>query len=464
LNVIWIVSDTFRWDHLGAYGLMPQIRTPVLDALAAGGTRFNRHYAGSFPTMPARADHATGRWTMSFLSWEPLPPGLPTLSQLLSAEGIHTAAVADTPFYLRNEMNYDRGFQSFFPILGQEGGITRMREAGHHESMDMLAWWRKEADRNVARTMTQAGEWLEQHYKEQFFLYVDTWDPHEPWDAPPYYTELYLPGYDGSIVQPPYAYWQEAPGYTKEMLTIGHASYMGEITMVDTWIGYLLAKVRNMGLDETTAIIFTTDHGFYFGEHGGIFGKMLTGKDENGKLYERGVPGAQWGHSPLYEETAHIPLLIRVPGVPPGTYDGLTSVVDIMPTVLDIFGKPIPAHVEGRSLIPAMRDASTPGRELTVTTLPFANTGQFVWAVDNVSRKLGAPPVTTVTAGDLALLYSPAEGASELYDLKADPRQLDNLIHRNTDAARGLHELLVKFMRDGGVSADVLETRLDLRL
>lgn len=66
MNVIWIVADTFRWDHLGAYG-NKTIHTPALDSLAARSTRFDRHYAAAFPTVPARADHHTGRWTMSFM-------------------------------------------------------------------------------------------------------------------------------------------------------------------------------------------------------------------------------------------------------------------------------------------------------------------------------------------------------------------------------------------------------------
>ena len=75
MNVIWIVADTFRRDHVGAYG-NPTIRTPSLDALAARSVRFDGHYAAGFPTMPTRADHHTGRWTMSFMGWEPLPAGV----------------------------------------------------------------------------------------------------------------------------------------------------------------------------------------------------------------------------------------------------------------------------------------------------------------------------------------------------------------------------------------------------
>ncbi len=84
MNVIWVVADTFRRDHLGAYG-NDFIRTLVLDGLAAEGTLFNRRYAGGFPTMPTRADHATGRWTMSFMGWEPLPEEVRTLAEILAA-------------------------------------------------------------------------------------------------------------------------------------------------------------------------------------------------------------------------------------------------------------------------------------------------------------------------------------------------------------------------------------------
>ncbi|MDP7578199.1 MAG: sulfatase-like hydrolase/transferase, partial [SAR202 cluster bacterium] len=138
MNVIWIVADTFRQDHLGAYGNI-EVRTPSLDALAAKSVRFDRHYASGFPTMPTRADHATGKWTISFMGWDPLPLGERTLAQTLSENGYHTAAVVDTPFYVRSEMNYDRGFQTFFFQPGQEGSPTRVLQKGNHESRDVVA-------------------------------------------------------------------------------------------------------------------------------------------------------------------------------------------------------------------------------------------------------------------------------------------------------------------------------------
>ena len=464
MNVIWIVSDTFRRDHVGAYGNR-WIHTPSIDTLAAGAVRFDSHYSAGFPTMPTRADHQTGRWTMSFMGWQPLPTGVTTLAEILAGHGMHTAASVDTPYYLRDGMNYDRGFQSFFMNAGQDTLWSLIPEPGyHHEALDVRAAWRSESDRNAPKTFMSAIQWLERHYKEDFFLYVDTWDPHEPWDAPSYYTELYLPEYDGELVLPLYGNWHDVPGYEEAQMRKGHATYCGEITMVDTWLGFLLKSVENMGLADKTVVIFTTDHGFYFGEHGGLFGKMSSDKYPDGTLRPYDEPGSQWSYSPLFEEIVHLPLVIRSPGITPGAYGGLSSAVDVMPTVLDLLGLDIPAFVQGRSLAPALRDNSFLGREYVVSSLPFANPGDPVLSVDNFLRDLKDPPVTTVTSGEWSLLYSPAPGVSQLYNLNTDPQQLDNVIARHTDVAGDIHRLLVEFMRENEVPERLLQPRLELRL
>ena len=464
MNVIWIVSDTFRRDHIGAYGNR-RIHTPSLDALAAGAVRFDSHYSAGFPTMPTRADHQTGRWTMSFMGWQPLPDGVTTLAEILAGHGLHTAASVDTPYYLRDGMNYDRGFQSFFMNAGQDTLWSLIPEPGyHHEALDIRDAWRSEADRNAPKTFMTAIQWLERHYKEDFFLLVDTWDPHEPWDAPSYYTELYLPDYDGELVLPLYGNWHDMPGYEESQLRKGHATYCGEITMVDTWVGFLLKSVENMGLADKTVVIFTTDHGFYFGEHGGLFGKMSSDKYPDGSLRPYDEIGSQWSYSPLFEEIVHLPLLIRAPGITPGAYSGLSSAIDVMPTVLDLLGLDIPAFVQGRSLAPALRDGSHSGREFVISSLPFANPGDPVQSVDNFLRDLKDFPVTTVTAGEWSLLYSPEPGVSQLYNLNADPHQLDNVIEGDMDFAGELHKLLVEFMRETEVPERLLKPRLELRM
>ena len=464
MNVIWIVSDTFRRDHVGAYGNR-WIHTPSIDALAASAVRFDSHYSAGFPTMPTRADHQTGRWTMSFMGWQPLPTGVTTLAEILAGHGMHTAASVDTPYYIRDGMNYDRGFQSFFMNVGQDTLWSLIPEPGyHHEGLDVRATWRSESDRNAPKTFMSAIQWLERHYKEDFFLYVDTWDPHEPWDAPSYYTELYMPEYDGELVLPLYGNWHDVPGYEEAQMRKGHATYCGEITMVDTWVGFLLKSVENMGLADKTVVIFTTDHGFYFGEHGGLFGKMSSDKYPDGTLRPYDELGSQWSYSPLFEEIVHLPLVIRSPEITPGIYSGLSSAIDVMPTVLDLLGLDVPAFVQGRSLAPAMRDNSFHGREYVVSSLPFANPGDPVLSVDNFLRDLKDPPVTTVTSGEWSLLYSPAPGVSQLYNLNTDPQQLDNVIERHTDIAGDIHKLLVDFMRENEVPERLLQPRLELRL
>src|SRR5919202_5266794 len=169
-NVVLIVSDTFRRDHLGAYG-NARIRTPNLDRFAAESVVFDHHLLSSFPTMPARADFLTGTFSYTFMGWEPLPADLPTLPALLSEAGYLTMGVVDTPFFIREGYGYDRGFDDFVWVRGQ-GDDTRP-----HERLDARITWTSERDRLVARTMTAADEWLEPHHRERLFPCAHTWAP-----------------------------------------------------------------------------------------------------------------------------------------------------------------------------------------------------------------------------------------------------------------------------------------------
>jgi arylsulfatase A-like enzyme len=467
MNVIWIITDTLRRDHLGAYG-NKTIKTPSLDAFAEKSVRFDRHYIAGFPTMPTRADYLTGRWTMTFMDWEPFCKAEldNLLPKLLVNEGIHTAAVVDTPFYIRDGMNYDQGFRSFIEVPGQMY-LKYVKEEG--EEAKILHLWdsgdarlarRYESDCFAPQTFTKAAQWLESHYKEDFFLYIDTWDPHESWDAPAYYSELYWPGFDGEVIEPVYGYWQDTPGYTEEKVRKAHATYCGEITMVDTWLGYFMRRVENMGLLENTAIFFTSDHGFYFGEHGGLFGKMTLGRDK-----ETGKPSdVVWSHSPLYQELTAIPLFIYLPGAKPGVYDGITSAVDLMPTVLEIMGQPVPSRVEGRSLLPAVKDQQTPGRDFTVSARPYVNAGDTVLSVDGYERSVAEDSAATITTDEWVLLANTTPGLSELYNLKDDPGQQKNVIKEHPEKAKELHQMLVKHMRETNLDPHLLEPRLELKI
>lgn len=467
MNVIWITSDTLRRDALGAYG-NNKIHTPSIDAFATKSIRFDSHYIAGFPTMPTRADHMTGRWTISFMQWQPLPEDVVTLPELLSRKGIHTAAVVDTPFYTRNGMNYDRGFLTFIETPGQyhhvwagdvetkKGQIMQRLEGG-----DVRDTWRYESDYFAPQTFNKAMQWLERHYKEEFFLYIDTWDPHEPWDPPRYYAELYWPDHDGNQAPPIYGYWQDVPGMTQEKLDKAYASYCGEVTMVDTWFGYLMRKVENLGLMDKTAIIFTSDHGYYFGEHGGLYGKMVLGIDR-----KTGKPiSGLWARSPYYEEITRIPLLIFMPGIIHASYNDITSAIDLMPTVLDIMNQEIPSWIEGRSLLPMMKDTDLPGREYVVSAAPFVNGGDMVRLIDDDRRETEKDSTATITTADRwVLLYDSEPGGSELYDLSSDPKQEMNVISEYPDKAHEIHKLFVKFMRETNLPHRMVKPRLELRL
>ena len=467
MNVIWIVSDTVRRKDVGIYG-NTKIRTPSIDALAAKSIRFNRHYGASFPTMPTRADFMTGRWTMSFMQWMPIPPGELLLAELLREEGITTAGIVDTPFFIRDGMNYDKGFTTFYEIPDHyfvaKGGYNPPGSP-YRKLLERRPPHPLDSDCFAPKTFTKAMEWLTLNYKEQFFLYIDTWDPHEPWNAPTYYTEPYWPGYDGELIMPFYKYWREVPGFTEEKLKKAHAQYCGEISMVDNWIGNLLRQVEYMGLMDNTAIIFTTDHGFYFGEHG-IFGKMVFANEPEptaGPTKYGRSPGA-WARSPLYEETVAIPLTIYIPGIKAGTYNGLTSAIDLMPTVLDIFGQEIPLRVEGKSLLPIAKNPLLPGRDYVISACPFINAGDTDQLVDHLLRKCVTPSMATITTDEWSLLYDAESGGSELYNLRSDPDQEKNVISQNKDIARELHKVLVNFMEETNVPQRLITPRLDLRL
>ena len=439
-NIIVIVSDTFRRDHLGAYG-NEWIRTPALDRLAQRAMVFDGHHIGSFPTMPARADLLTGRLSLSFMTWAPLPTALPTLPGLLSEAGYLTMGVVDTPFYIRDGFGYDRGFQDFIWIRGQGDG-RRMEER-----IDARSTWRHESDRWVARTVTAAEEWLERHHRERFFLLVDVWDPHEPWDAPDYYTRLYSPDYDGRPTDPCYDDWRNA-GLTEADVELAHATYAGEVTMVDRWLGHLLEKVDVLGLAPSTAVIFLSDHGYYFGEHG-YLGKSV---------WDPGLGTQSW--SPLYREIVQVPLMVQAPGVAPGRTSALTTLVDVTATVLDLAGVGPPEVSAGQSLLPLLKGESASHREFVLSGWPLEyQKGRISIAVDSWPRRIARDQPFTVTTATRSLVVGGPDDGLELYDLEFDPQEQTNLADERPHEAIALLDQALTYLLSIGTEEELLAPR-----
>ena len=445
-NIVVIVSDTFRRDHLGAYG-NAHIRTPNLDALARQSVVFDGHVISSFPTMPARADMLTGNFSYTFMGWEALPQHLPTLPGLLSEAGYLTMGIVDTPFFIRNGFGYDRGFDDFIWVRGQ-GDDTRP-----HERSDYRQTWRSESDRLVARTVTEAERWLERHHEEQFFLYVDTWDPHEPWDAPEYYTSLYRAGYEGDQIYPSYGRWKDA-GLTRDQVELAHATYCGEVTMVDLLIGRLLAKLDVLGLGENTLVFFTSDHGFYFGEHG-YFGKAEWINDQDATLAEDSVV-PEWlpeswlltvGWSPLYKELTNVPLMVRAPWLEPGRRRAMTTAPDLAPTILDLTGVERPPSMQGEPFGDVLFGQKGEHRPFVVSSWPlYFASGEFTTAVDSRPRRIASYMPITVTTRERSLILGGPAYMPELYDLEEDPGERSNVSESRIGEGAALGESALSFL------------------
>ncbi len=439
MNIIVIVSDTFRRDHLGCYG-NTTVRTPHLDDFARSEILFDNFHHASFPTMPMRADLFTGRYTFTYLGWAPLPVEERILAAELRTAGYETLAAVDTPFLQRRGYGYDRGFRDFNLVRGQGDDEERGR---------MNSERRYEEDYITPRTIATAERLLEYYYRKKFFLYVDLWDPHEPWDPPRWYVEPFLPGYDGRIVQPVYWYYKER-GITEEDIRVAHACYCGEISMVDRWVGRLLEKVRDMGLWDDTAILFTSDHGYYFGEHG-QFGKGL------------GV-GEHWIQSPLYREITRVPLILHVPGMAARRQKAMVSAVDLMPTILELAGVQPPSTVHGASILPMLRQGSDHGREFTVSSFPLYNPGEPSRIVDDWLRTVDQPHFSTVSTPEWTLLYSTESFPAQLYDVREDPGESKNVIADHGSVAERLHAGFVSVLEQAGTHERYLSLRRKLTL
>ncbi len=459
-NVVVIVSDTFRRDHLGAFG-NTYIHTPHIDEFARSSVVFDRHVISSFPTMPARADILTGTFSYTHMGWQPLPHRLPTLPGVLSEAGYLTMGVVDTPFFVRGGFGYDRGFDDFVWVRGQ-GDDTRP-----HERSDARSTWRSEEDRMVARTVTQAERWLERHYDEQFFLYVDTWDPHEPWDAPAYYTARYREGYEGEQIYPAYGNWKKA-GLEKDDVDLGHATYCGEVTMVDFWIGRLLAKLDALGLTENTLVFFTSDHGFYFGEHD-YFGKAEWVHDPEASVTaDSSVPDwltESWlltvERSPLYRELTNVPLMVRGPGLEPGRTQAMTTAPDLAPTIMELAGLGgVPTTMTGDSFGGVLNGTRQEHRPLVVSSWPlYLAKGEIVTAIDSKARRIADYMPVTVTTPERSLILGGPDDEPELYDLTRDPGERENAWAKHGPEGNLLGQQALSFLEGVNTPEEYLAPR-----
>ena len=351
-NVIVVIIDTLRKDHVGAYG-NDWIKTPTLNALAEESLLFTQAYPEAMPTIPVRRAIHTGMRTWparppSF-GWKPIPSGHTTVAEMLAEEGFGTYLVTDT--YVQFPMNFGRGFGAYNMIRGQERDPYKDTSTISEEEMRdryIILGEGKKARQYLANVQGREGEedWFAPRVfldamdvlevaageNRPFFLVADCFDPHEPWDPPEEYVSLYDEGYRGK--EPLDDNYGSDDYLTDRQLLRMRALYAAEVTMMDRWLGKFIERAHELGVMEKTLFVVVSDHGHLLGEHG------YTGK----LAYA------------LYPELTDIVFMVRHPqGEGAGrSSDFYASTHDVAPTILGFLGVEQPKPMDGQDLAPIL--------------------------------------------------------------------------------------------------------------
>ncbi|MFQ6131802.1 MAG: sulfatase [Armatimonadota bacterium] len=457
MKVIYLMADTFRRDHLGVYG-NKWVHTPNLDQLAAGAAVFDRAYIGSFPTVPNRRDTLLGRGDQGvpFNRWKVIEPNEVTLPQRLGEKKIPSMLITDTQNNVTRGLNLFKGYTAWYLNRGQEADpywldenvplrypvprhLIRYTAGVWHQVLINRAHRRVETDWFAPGTYSKAIEWLERNYRrDDFFLWVDTFDPHEPWDPPQHYIDLYDPGYEGRVFEAPTYGLRKKLGITDRELKHIRARYAAEVTMVDTWIGEFLRTLERLGIFEETLIIFTSDHGTMFdypGENGRLQKPTTVGAD--GMCMSAGRPMKEPVRDfPIAESVARIPLIIKLPRMRRGKrVSHIVQPWDLTATILGAFGIRKPAGLIGQSLLPMVR-----GKGKRIRDAAIVGTNHLAQAMNARWRfsmwRTGKKPMLT--------------------DLRNDPSAGRNVLAKNEGVAKRLYRQIVRFMEGMGMDQEYI--------
>ena len=384
-----VLLDSLNRHHLGSYG-SAEFDTPNLDRFAGTATRFTNHYVGSLPCIPARHDLLCGALDFLWKPWGSIELWEDAVTVPLREAGVVTKLVSDHPHLFEwGGENFHTDFTAWDYQRGHESDPWRTKPDSsaigapvfnrvHPPYHDSRPWFRGEEDFPGPRTMRAAAQWLDEEAPshERFFLLIDEFDPHEPFDTPEPYASMYDDAWEGPhLIWPPYTTNAIEKGrITPEQARQIRAQYGGKLTMIDAWFGRVLDAIDRNGWTDSTAVIVCTDHGHYLGEKD-VFGK----------------PGV-----PIYEPMGHIPLLVRWPGVEGGRVcDSLTTSVDLHATFVDAFGLGEPRHrTHGASLVPLLDGTAPSIRDWALMGV----WGREVHVVDGAGRKYARGPADGVNA------------------------------------------------------------------
>lgn len=366
MRAIFVLFDTLNRHFLEPYG-GDLMRTPNFKRLAEKTVRFDNHYVGSLPCMPARRDLLTGKLNFMHRSWGPLEPFDTAMTEVMKKQGIYSHLITDHYHYLEvGGAGYQNAYTSFEFLRGQEGDgwkahvapdLDRYRAAYHPAQysetpgelplhyMINRDYVREEADFSSVKCFDLGCEFLDTNKDaDNWFLQVETFDPHEPFHAPDRLRAQFPTEYDGPIRDwPPYARVTEDAAEAAEL----RANYMALLAHCDEQLGRLLDKMDALDMWRDTMLVVSTDHGYLTGEHD------------------------WWAKNkmPAYQEIAHIPLFIHHPDAASANGQSraaLSQTPDLMPTFLDAFGCDIPGAVTGKSLLPVLTNPDTQNHECVI--------------------------------------------------------------------------------------------------
>jgi arylsulfatase A-like enzyme len=410
LNVVLIGVDTLRPDHLGCYGY-PRSTSPNVDRLADQGVRFENVVSQAPWTLPSFATVLTslyptqhgagivGSGTSHFGT--SMRTSFPPLAMTLLKAGYTTGAIINGPA-LSPEYGVDRGFEFYDGVKD---------------------WQARPAD----RVTLDALKWIDEQRDKPFFLFVHYFDPHVPYEPPPPYDEIFDPGYRGRVGlgfdRDTYAQARQELSRTDDPRAAAdwnhlRALYDGEIAFTDAAVGDLIAGLEERGLRKNTLIVFLSDHGEEFFDHGGF----------------------EHGHT-LYNELLRVPLVFSLPGVVPGGACVGTQVrlLDVMPTILDLAGVEPESRLEGVSLRSLMHGRKVQAAARTTIASPYVAYSEAI---------LYGTEKKSVSSHQWKLICDTATGKSTLYNLECDPGEVNDLSASEPATARALEEVLLR-MRCG---------------
>jgi arylsulfatase A-like enzyme len=393
-SVILYVVDTLRADHLPIYGYA-RPTAPNLDALARDALVFEAARAESSWTRPALASILTGLAPRTHGvngRANALPAQATTLAELLHDAGYETRGYV-TNGNVAGEFGFDQGFDRYVYWMDETDGAPA--------DEDDSGW-----------LVRRASEWLRSRRDPRpFFLYLHAIAPHSPY-APP---ERQRAALAASVADPAIGGREALDRLEETGAADGRVSrdlaalYDAEVAAADEGFGSFLEELRRLGLYDDALLVFVSDHGEEFLDHGGL---------EHGRT--------------LYVEQLHVPLLIKLPGGVGGgrRVPALARQIDLLPTLLDFLDLPIPPQLEGRSL----------------RSVAFGAQGAFEPPIASAYLDVDQRRVEALRAGDLELVetlaYDQPHPRYELFDVRADPREAVDLAMARPVALGYLRQLL----------------------